>query len=78
MEIRGSWKLLHLFVATEDGGNCCWANSDRGGVPASNHAPDKEHDNCSNHSTNKPGSLVRAIPTEGLTEKGRQERSSDA
>ena len=54
------------------------ANLDRSGVAASKEAPEQEHDNRSDHCTDQPGSLVRAVPAQCLPQKGRQESTRDA
>ena len=80
MEIRGSWKLLHLlFVATDGAGSrCCWGDLDSGGVAACKDAPDEQHDYGADYGADQPGSLVGPVPAKCFAEKRRQKRSSNA
>jgi len=50
---------------------------DRGSVAASNHAPDEKHNYCSDDCTDQTGSLVGAVPTQGLTKERGYECSHD-
>src|SRR5512143_735491 len=40
--------------------------------------PDEQNNDCADCCSNKPSTLIGAIPTNCLTNKGRQKRSSDA